>query len=61
MRVSFHQLALSYIQDETASTATEYAIVASLISIIIITVVGGIGSSLNNLYYDQVQNGLATR
>lgn len=47
-----------FLINQSGSTAAEYVIIASLISIIIITVVAGIGESMNNMYYGPVQNAL---
>lgn len=46
---------------ENGSTVTEYAIIGSLISILVIGVVAGIGETMNDMYYDKVQEGFAGR
>jgi pilus assembly protein Flp/PilA len=39
-----------FLADESAATAIEYALIASGISIVIITAVNGIGTSLNTKF-----------
>ncbi|MBR0697959.1 Flp family type IVb pilin [Bradyrhizobium lablabi] len=39
-----------FVDDEAGATAIEYALVAGGISIVIVTVVGGIGSSLSGTF-----------
>ena len=39
-----------FAKDESATTAIEYCIIASLISIVIIVTVNGLGTSLNGMY-----------
>jgi pilus assembly protein Flp/PilA len=38
------------IKDESAATAIEYCLIASLISIVIVVAVNGVGSKLNTTY-----------
>lgn len=38
------------IRDEFAATAIEYCLIASLISIVIVVAVNGVGSTLNTTY-----------
>jgi pilus assembly protein Flp/PilA len=38
------------IKDESAATAIEYCLIASLISIVIVVAVNGVGSTLNTTY-----------
>jgi len=39
-----------FIKDKSAATAIEYCLIASLISIVIVVAVNGIGSTLNKTY-----------
>jgi pilus assembly protein Flp/PilA len=39
-----------FIKDESAATAIEYCLIASLISIVIVVAVNGVGSTLNTTY-----------
>jgi len=39
-----------FIKDKSAATAIEYCLIASLISIVIVVAVNGIGSTLNTTY-----------
>lgn len=43
---------MAFVSDDSATTATEYAIIASLLSIIIIAAVSGIGSTVNQSFSD---------
>ena len=45
-----------FFADESGATAIEYALIAGGISIVIVTVVQGIGTSLNNTF-TSVKNG----
>ena len=49
---------MNFINDEEGATAIEYGLLAALISAVIITVVGTIGSKLNNAF-KAVDSGLA--
>jgi pilus assembly protein Flp/PilA len=44
------QLASSFYTDESGVTAIEYALIASLIAVVIAAAVGVVGSSLNTLF-----------
>lgn len=44
------QLIKKFSKDESASTAIEYCIIAAGLSIVIVTVVNGIGSSLSTKF-----------
>jgi len=48
----------TFIQDEHGATAIEYALIASLISVVIITAITTVGTSLN-VTFGSVSNGLA--
>jgi pilus assembly protein Flp/PilA len=39
-----------FLKDETGATAIEYGLIAALISVAIIAVLTGVGSSLNNTF-----------
>ena len=39
-----------FVKDELAATAIEYCLIASLISIVILVAVNGIGTTLNTTY-----------
>jgi pilus assembly protein Flp/PilA len=39
-----------FVKDESAATAIEYCLIASLISIVIVVAVNGVGSTLNTTY-----------
>jgi pilus assembly protein Flp/PilA len=43
---------LKFFHDERGATAIEYALIASLIGLVIITAVGAIGDSLNGVFDD---------
>lgn len=43
-------LVSSFLEDETAATAIEYGLIAAGISVAIITVVGSLGSKLNETF-----------
>jgi len=40
----------TFIEDETAATAIEYALIAGGLSIVIVAAVDSIGASLNNIF-----------
>jgi len=44
------RLISAFLRDETGATAIEYCLIAAGISIVIVVVVNGIGSSLNEKY-----------
>jgi pilus assembly protein Flp/PilA len=46
------QLIKKFFNDETGSTAIEYCIIAAGLSIVIVTVVNGVGSALNTKFVD---------
>jgi pilus assembly protein Flp/PilA len=41
---------LKFLRDETAATAIEYGLIAAGISVVIITVLKGVGSKLNTTF-----------
>jgi pilus assembly protein Flp/PilA len=41
---------IRFVKDESAATAIEYCLIASLISIVIIVAVNGVGTTLNATY-----------
>ena len=46
------QLIKNFFNDESGSTAIEYCIIAAGLSIVIVTVVNGVGSALNTKFVD---------
>lgn len=46
------------ISNQQGATALEYAIIASLISVVIIGAVTGVGGSMNTLFFQSVNDGL---
>ncbi len=40
----------AYLKDESGATAIEYSIIAALISVTIVTTVGGLGDKVSNLF-----------
>ncbi len=50
-------LVLRFANDESGATAIEYGLIAAGIGVAIVSVVGGVGSELNNLF-TQVQTDL---
>jgi pilus assembly protein Flp/PilA len=46
------QLIKKFFNDEAGSTAIEYCIIAAGLSIVIVTVVNGVGSALNTKFVD---------
>lgn len=49
-----------FLQDEEGATAIEYGLIAALISVAVLTVLGGIGDELEATFQD-VQNSLQQR
>ena len=47
-----------FVKDESGATAIEYGLIAMLISVAIISIVGGVGSNLNTVF-TSVNNALA--
>ena len=45
-------------KDQSGATAIEYALIASLISIIIVGALTSVGSSLNDNFFQNVNDGL---
>ncbi len=43
---------MNFLRDERGATAIEYALIASLIGLVIITAVGAIGTSLTGTFED---------
>lgn len=43
---------VKFLRDERGATAIEYALIASLIGLVIITAVGAVGSSLTGVFVD---------
>lgn len=54
MRSLFHR----FIADEGGATVIEYAVIASLVSIVIVGGATAIGTKISTLYYDQAAAGL---
>ena len=50
-------LLMRFVKDESGATAIEYGLIAAGIGVAIVSVVGGVGSELNNLF-TQVQTDL---
>jgi pilus assembly protein Flp/PilA len=48
-----------FLRDDSGATAIEYALIAVLISIVIIASVTGIGSNIKTLFFDNVSAGFA--
>jgi pilus assembly protein Flp/PilA len=46
IRIALHR----FVNDERATTAIEYALIASGVSVAIVGIVGGLGSSVTNLF-----------
>jgi|RhiMethySRZTD1v2_1073278.scaffolds.fasta_scaffold157033_3 pilus assembly protein Flp/PilA len=44
------QLLQRFLRDECGATAIEYAVIASMLSIVIVSAVGGLGSKLKTSY-----------
>lgn len=44
------KLVQNFLKNEQAATAIEYGLIASLISVVIIAAVRGVGSSLNDVF-----------
>jgi pilus assembly protein Flp/PilA len=44
------RLISKFLTDQSGATAIEYALIAAGISIVIVTVVGGIGTKLNGIF-----------
>jgi pilus assembly protein Flp/PilA len=44
------KLISAFVQDESGATAIEYALIAAGISVVIVAVVGGVGSSLSGRF-----------
>lgn len=44
----------AFVADETAATAIEYAIIASMISIVILGTVTAIGTALHDSFYNKI-------
>lgn len=43
---------MTFLRDERGATAIEYALIASLIGLVIISAVGAVGSALNGTFGD---------
>lgn len=52
------QLSLGYWGDEDGATSIEYALIAGLISIVILSTVGGIGQMINQLFLGPIATAL---
>jgi pilus assembly protein Flp/PilA len=52
-----NKLISRFVRDESGATAIEYGLIAALIAVVIITVLGYIGTDLNAKFV-QVQSGL---
>jgi pilus assembly protein Flp/PilA len=50
-----------FLRDESAATSIEYALVATLVSIIIVGSVTSIGQTVKNLFFDSVNAGFSSR
>jgi len=51
-------LLLRFLKDDSAATAIEYAMIAGMLSIVIIGIVNTIGSNLNSLFFGPISSGL---
>lgn len=49
-----------FLRDESGATAIEYALIATLISIVIIASVTTIGNNIKTLFFDNVSAGFAS-
>jgi pilus assembly protein Flp/PilA len=52
------KLILRFSKDESAATSIEYALIAGMLSIVIIGIVNTIGSNLNTLFFGPISAGL---
>ena len=43
---------MSFLRDESGATAIEYALIASLIGLVIVGAIGAVGDSLNGVFTD---------
>jgi len=50
MRALMSRLVLRFLADQSGATAIEYCLIAAGISIVIVTVVNGMGTQLNHKY-----------
>lgn len=50
----------NFLKDDNGVTAIEYAMIASLIAVVITTAVATLGQTLNTLYFEQIANALNT-
>lgn len=57
-RNNFIETLCFLLRDEAGTNTAEYVIIASLISIVVITVVAGIGVTMNNEYYSNLQTSM---
>jgi pilus assembly protein Flp/PilA len=57
-RPCFSNGAMRFFRDESATTAIEYALIASVISIAILGSVAAVGSALMETFYDKVVGAL---
>ena len=48
------KVVLHFLNDDSAATSIEYALIAGGISIVIIGVVNTIGTQLNTVFYDKI-------
>ena len=54
------EFARKFLRDETGATAIEYGLIASLISVAIITAASGLGKNVGNTF-GKVQNNMTTK
>jgi pilus assembly protein Flp/PilA len=52
------KLVLRFLNDDSATTAIEYALIAAGVSIVIIGAVNTIGTQLNTVLYDKIATAL---
>jgi pilus assembly protein Flp/PilA len=52
------KLVLCFLNDDSAATSIEYALIAGAVSIVIIGVVNTIGTQLNTVLYGQIATAL---
>ena len=56
--MNIHSRLRAFISDQSGATAIEYALIAALISVVIVGALTGVGSSLNDNFFQNVNDGL---
>lgn len=54
LRSNLKTNAILFVKNEQGTTAIEYSVIASLISVVIVTAVSGIGDSVNDLFFNRL-------